>query len=70
LVMVSKDGMLEIELGAHGMEDMMVCTFYTAYYLTNISFTTSGTCHACKKGLFQMCDNRTVNGETKDGGCT
>ncbi|CRG90007.1 hypothetical protein PISL3812_07048 [Talaromyces islandicus] len=27
-----------------------------------------GTCHACKKGLFQMCDHRRVNGETKDGG--
>lgn len=69
LVMVSKDGVLEIGLGVHGMEDMMVYAFITVYYPTNISLTTSGTCHACKKGLFQMCDNRTVNGETRDGGC-
>ncbi|KUJ15924.1 putative alcohol dehydrogenase [Mollisia scopiformis] len=27
-----------------------------------------GTCHACKKGYFQMCDNPAVNGFTKDGG--
>lgn len=28
-----------------------------------------GTCKACKKGVFQMCDNGLVNGETKGGGC-
>ena len=28
-----------------------------------------GTCKACKKGMFQMCGNREVNGETKNGGC-
>ncbi|KAI4252542.1 MAG: hypothetical protein LQ352_004236 [Teloschistes flavicans] len=27
-----------------------------------------GTCHACKRGMFQMCDNGLVNGETKGGG--
>ncbi|KAL9116716.1 MAG: hypothetical protein Q9187_006756, partial [Circinaria calcarea] len=27
-----------------------------------------GTCKACKKGFFQMCDNGVVNGETKGGG--
>ncbi|EAW11660.1 alcohol dehydrogenase [Aspergillus clavatus NRRL 1] len=27
-----------------------------------------GTCGACKKGLFQMCDNEQVNGITRDGG--
>lgn len=27
-----------------------------------------GTCKACKKGWFQMCDNELVNGETKGGG--
>ncbi|KAK3378638.1 chaperonin 10-like protein [Lasiosphaeria ovina] len=27
-----------------------------------------GTCTACKKGYFQMCDNAIVNGETKNGG--
>ncbi|KAI4186224.1 MAG: hypothetical protein L6R41_003611 [Letrouitia leprolyta] len=27
-----------------------------------------GTCKACKKGMFQMCDNGVVNGETKGGG--
>ncbi|KAF2836214.1 alcohol dehydrogenase [Patellaria atrata CBS 101060] len=27
-----------------------------------------GTCHACQKGLFQMCDNKAVNGETRGGG--
>ncbi|KAI1395597.1 putative alcohol dehydrogenase [Hypoxylon fuscum] len=27
-----------------------------------------GTCKACKKGWHQMCDNRVVNGETKNGG--
>jgi D-arabinose 1-dehydrogenase-like Zn-dependent alcohol dehydrogenase len=29
----------------------------------------SGTCKACKKGLFQMCDNELINGITKNGGC-
>ena len=28
-----------------------------------------GDCKACKKGMFQMCDNRQVHGETKNGGC-
>jgi hypothetical protein len=37
LVMVSKAGMLEIELGVHGMEGMMVCMFYTVHYVTNVS---------------------------------
>lgn len=27
-----------------------------------------GTCFACKKGMYQMCDNQVVNGETKAGG--
>ncbi|KAF7503768.1 hypothetical protein GJ744_003310 [Endocarpon pusillum] len=27
-----------------------------------------GTCKACKKGLFQMCDNEKVNGVTRNGG--
>ncbi|KAF4627916.1 hypothetical protein G7Y89_g10238 [Cudoniella acicularis] len=27
-----------------------------------------GTCKACKKGFFQMCDNSVVNGETRPGG--
>ncbi|RAK84160.1 putative alcohol dehydrogenase [Aspergillus costaricaensis CBS 115574] len=27
-----------------------------------------GTCHACRKGWYQMCDNAIVNGETKNGG--
>ncbi|KAE8453919.1 hypothetical protein EG329_007695 [Mollisiaceae sp. DMI_Dod_QoI] len=27
-----------------------------------------GTCHACKKGHFQMCDTKAVNGITRDGG--
>ncbi|GIC87825.1 uncharacterized protein Aud_004216 [Aspergillus udagawae] len=27
-----------------------------------------GTCKACKKGWFQMCDNTVVNGATKEGG--
>ncbi|EEA24436.1 alcohol dehydrogenase, putative [Talaromyces marneffei ATCC 18224] len=27
-----------------------------------------GTCKACRKGWYQMCDNRSVNGETKNGG--
>ncbi|KAA8647954.1 hypothetical protein EYZ11_009181 [Aspergillus tanneri] len=27
-----------------------------------------GTCGACKKGFFQMCDNEQVNGITRDGG--
>ncbi|KAH6672837.1 putative alcohol dehydrogenase [Halenospora varia] len=27
-----------------------------------------GSCHACRKGHYQMCDNRVVNGETKQGG--
>ncbi|PGH23127.1 hypothetical protein AJ80_02756 [Polytolypa hystricis UAMH7299] len=27
-----------------------------------------GTCKACQKGLFQMCDNEAINGITRDGG--
>ncbi|PLB54584.1 alcohol dehydrogenase [Aspergillus steynii IBT 23096] len=27
-----------------------------------------GTCKACRKGMFQMCDEAVVNGETKNGG--
>ncbi|PYI03846.1 putative alcohol dehydrogenase [Aspergillus sclerotiicarbonarius CBS 121057] len=27
-----------------------------------------GTCRACRKGWYQMCDNAVVNGETKNGG--
>ncbi|KAI4859590.1 putative alcohol dehydrogenase [Hypoxylon rubiginosum] len=27
-----------------------------------------GTCNACQRGWHQMCDNRVVNGETKNGG--
>ncbi|KAH6853758.1 chaperonin 10-like protein [Chaetomium sp. MPI-CAGE-AT-0009] len=27
-----------------------------------------GTCFACKKGMYQMCDNQVINGETKAGG--
>ncbi|KAH8693785.1 putative alcohol dehydrogenase [Talaromyces proteolyticus] len=27
-----------------------------------------GTCKPCRKGWYQMCDNRVVNGETKNGG--
>jgi D-arabinose 1-dehydrogenase-like Zn-dependent alcohol dehydrogenase len=28
-----------------------------------------GTCKACNRGLFQMCDNELVNGVTRNGGC-
>ena len=28
-----------------------------------------GTCKACKKGMFQMCGNRQIHGETIHGGC-
>ncbi|KAL3480019.1 chaperonin 10-like protein [Aspergillus californicus] len=27
-----------------------------------------GSCNACRKGWYQMCDSRVINGETKDGG--
>uniref|UniRef100_A0A8H7K3D5 Enoyl reductase (ER) domain-containing protein n=1 Tax=Bionectria ochroleuca TaxID=29856 RepID=A0A8H7K3D5_BIOOC len=27
-----------------------------------------GTCNACQKGMFQMCDNKVINGETVGGG--
>ncbi|EAS32549.3 alcohol dehydrogenase [Coccidioides immitis RS] len=27
-----------------------------------------GTCKSCKKGLFQMCSNKLINGETRSGG--
>lgn len=27
-----------------------------------------GTCRACARGQFQMCDNRTVNGAFREGG--
>jgi D-arabinose 1-dehydrogenase-like Zn-dependent alcohol dehydrogenase len=28
-----------------------------------------GTCKACNRGLFQMCENGLVNGVNRDGGC-
>jgi D-arabinose 1-dehydrogenase-like Zn-dependent alcohol dehydrogenase len=28
-----------------------------------------GTCKACNRGLYQMCDNGLINGVTMDGGC-
>lgn len=28
-----------------------------------------GTCKACNRGLFQMCDNAVANGINRDGGC-
>ncbi len=28
-----------------------------------------GTCKACKKGLYQMCEKEVINGVQKDGGC-
>ncbi|KAL4940726.1 hypothetical protein BDV06DRAFT_213241 [Aspergillus oleicola] len=28
-----------------------------------------GSCNACRKGWYQMCDAQVVNGETKGGGC-
>ena len=28
-----------------------------------------GTCKACKRGLYQMCKNETVNGVYRNGGC-
>jgi D-arabinose 1-dehydrogenase-like Zn-dependent alcohol dehydrogenase len=28
-----------------------------------------GTCKACNRGLFQMCDNAVANGINHDGGC-
>ena len=28
-----------------------------------------GTCGACKKSLFQMCENEAINGVTRNGGC-
>ncbi|KAI2615242.1 chaperonin 10-like protein [Hypoxylon sp. NC1633] len=28
-----------------------------------------GSCTACSKGWYQMCDNPVINGETKNGGC-
>ena len=40
---------------------------------TDGNSTTSGgqdsTCKACKRGLFQMCENKAVNGVSRDGGC-
>lgn len=28
-----------------------------------------GSCKACNRGLYQMCENELVNGVTRDGGC-
>lgn len=28
-----------------------------------------GTCKACKRGLYQMCQNEEINGVSKNGGC-
>lgn len=28
-----------------------------------------GTCKACNRGLFQMCDNEVINGVSRNGGC-
>lgn len=28
-----------------------------------------GTCKACNRGAFQMCDNQEINGVSRDGGC-
>jgi D-arabinose 1-dehydrogenase-like Zn-dependent alcohol dehydrogenase len=28
-----------------------------------------GVCNACKRGLFQMCENELINGVSRDGGC-
>ncbi|KAK3898177.1 alcohol dehydrogenase [Staphylotrichum tortipilum] len=35
---------------------------------TTDCFHYQGTCAACKKGLFQMCDNQPINGVTRHGG--
>ncbi len=51
------------------MVDMMVCPNFTADLLGGGTDEDLGTCKACKKGVFQMCDNGVVNGETKGGGC-
>lgn len=34
-----------------------------------IAYNGTGTCPACQKGHFQMCDLGIINGVTKNGGC-
>ncbi|KAI4161545.1 MAG: hypothetical protein L6R39_000035 [Caloplaca ligustica] len=70
LVTTSQRGKSAIELEAHGMVDMTVSMSHTADFAGGETDREIGTCKACKKGVFQMCDNALVNGETKGGGCT
>lgn len=73
--MVFQGGKLVIELVERGMVVMMVSPTTAAeptrkwdpsHSLISLG---AGTCKACRKGYFQMCDNGVVNGETKGGGC-
>ena len=66
---VSRRGKLATELAAHGMVDMMVSLTSTPDWMGRGIDKEIGTCKACKKGIFQMCDNGVINGETKGGGC-
>ena len=52
--------------GHDGMFTVLILKDNKQNKLTNIN---SGTCKACTKGLFQMCDKSAVNGETRSGGC-
>lgn len=52
------------------MVDMTVSGTPTVHLTGGETDRKVGTCKACKKGVFQMCDNQVNNGETKGGGCT
>ncbi len=58
-----------IELEQDGMVATMVGTHMPRGPCVAQRLTVAGTCFACKKGMYQMCDNQVVNGETKPGGC-
>jgi hypothetical protein len=60
-------GKLAIVLVGLGMEVMMVNSDPDGKSESTDKMI--GSCRACKKGFFQMCDNGVVNGETKGGGC-
>lgn len=69
LVMTNPCGRLAIVSAEDGMEAMTV-SLETVIHLPCDALTSNlGTCKACKKGMFQMCENGVINGETKGGGC-
>lgn len=69
LVTTSHCGRLVIALAEGGTGAMMVRLWLGTSFKEE-RLITIGTCKACKKGFFQMCDKGVVNGVSKGGGCT